>query len=119
MNGRGNTATGTTGGHDAVKDPVYQDVQCESCHGPGLEHVEGVGQGNLVRPLASLSMTGAGNCSDYYGVRAIVESPAAEPLGELIIWIHDGFLAGLEYAWYTDEPPNSLPEPTRVRTFER
>ena len=66
VNGRGNVATGTTGGHDAVKDPVYQDVQCESCHGPGLEHVEGVAQGNLVRPLASLSMTGAGNCSDCH-----------------------------------------------------
>lgn len=50
------------------------------------------------------------------GVRAIVESPTAEPLGELIIWIHDGFLSGLEYAWYTDEPPDSFPDPTRIRT---
>ena len=52
-NGRGNAAVGTTAGWDGVKSDVYHDVQCESCHGAGLQHVEGVGQGNLVRPLAN------------------------------------------------------------------
>lgn len=66
VNGRGNVASGTTAGHDAVEDEVYFDVQCESCHGPGLEHVEGVGQGSLVRPLAKLSMDGTGNCGDCH-----------------------------------------------------
>jgi len=65
-NGRGNAAAGTTAGWDGVKDPVYHDVQCESCHGQGLEHVEGVGQGNLVRPLAELGVNGTGNCSDCH-----------------------------------------------------
>src|SRR5215212_6065283 len=32
-------ATGTPAGWDAVKDPAYHDVQCESCHGPGFDHV--------------------------------------------------------------------------------
>jgi predicted CXXCH cytochrome family protein len=66
VNGNGNLAVGTAGGHDAVKDEVYYDVQCESCHGPGLEHVEGVGQGQLVRPLAKISMDGTGNCGDCH-----------------------------------------------------
>ena len=66
VNGRGNAAAGTTAGWDGAKDPVYHDVQCESCHGAGLEHVEGVGQGNLVRPLAELGMNGTGNCGDCH-----------------------------------------------------
>jgi predicted CXXCH cytochrome family protein len=66
VNGKGNDMVGTTAGHDAVKTTTYQDVQCESCHGPGLDHVEGVGQGTLIRPLAKISMTTAGNCGDCH-----------------------------------------------------
>jgi predicted CXXCH cytochrome family protein len=67
VTGNGNKATGTPAGHDAVKTSVYYDVQCESCHGPGLAHVESVGQGNITdRPLAKVSMTGAGNCGDCH-----------------------------------------------------
>jgi len=66
VTGNGNIASGTVAGHDAVKDAVYYDVQCESCHGPGLQHVEGVGQGSLVRPLAKISMAGTGDCGDCH-----------------------------------------------------
>jgi hypothetical protein len=31
--------------------------------------------------------------------------------GEIIIWIKDGHLSGLEYAWITDEPPTRWPRP--------
>ncbi len=66
VTGNGNKASGTTAGHDAVKEATYYDVQCESCHGPGLEHVEGVGQANLIRPLARIGMTGPGDCGDCH-----------------------------------------------------
>jgi len=51
----GNVATGTVG-HDKVQDETYYDVQCESCHGPGLAHVEGVNAGTVVKPLASMGV---------------------------------------------------------------
>lgn len=66
LTGMGNTASGQTAGYDAVAHPTYRDVQCESCHGPGLPHVEGVGQGTIIRPLAKLTVTGSGNCGDCH-----------------------------------------------------
>lgn len=66
VTGKGNTANGMVAGYDKVAHPTYRDVQCESCHGPGLAHVEGVGQGNLVRPLAKVSMSGTGTCGDCH-----------------------------------------------------
>ena len=66
VNGNGNKTKGLIAGYAAVKDSVYYDVQCESCHGPGLQHVEGVGQANLIRPLARISMSDSGNCGDCH-----------------------------------------------------
>ena len=66
VTGKGNAAAASVAGHDGVKSSTYWDVQCESCHGAGLQHVEGVGQGTLIRPLASVSMTGTGNCGDCH-----------------------------------------------------
>src|SRR5512139_287073 len=55
VNERGNSASGTTG-WDKVQDSTYQDVQCESCHGPGQAHVEGVNAGTVIKPLPLLGI---------------------------------------------------------------
>ena len=59
----GNQAT-TDGGYVATREERYEDVQCESCHGPGLTHVT---LPDASQPLASLSVsadltTGCGEC---------------------------------------------------------
>ncbi|MEU2038790.1 hypothetical protein [Nocardia niwae] len=37
-----------------------------------------------------------------------------EPIGEIMLWVENGWLSAIEYAWYTDERPHALPEPGRI-----
>ncbi|TFG64176.1 MAG: hypothetical protein E4H28_05505, partial [Gemmatimonadales bacterium] len=59
----GNAAEGDVG-WVATADPRYQDVQCESCHGPGAGHI---GNPEAFQPLASIKVdldleNGCGEC---------------------------------------------------------
>ena len=47
----GNVAEGP-GGYAATQDPRYHNVQCESCHGPGLTHIQNPGQSQPHAPIA-------------------------------------------------------------------
>jgi predicted CXXCH cytochrome family protein len=51
QNGNTFAAMGKPGGWNAVPDSVYHNVQCESCHGPGVTHVTNPNSTNI--PLAS------------------------------------------------------------------
>jgi hypothetical protein len=42
-------------------------------------------------------------------VSTMVIASELEAIGEIIIWVKEGRLDGLEYAWYTDSPPDHLP----------
>lgn len=54
------------------------------------------------------------NCSDGpFPARAFV-SNGSDYQGEIIIWITDGHLSGLEYAWVTDQPPTRWPRPDEL-----
>jgi predicted CXXCH cytochrome family protein len=60
----GNSAT-ALGGFLATRDKRYEDVQCESCHGPGLVHAGAPSNANVPQaPLAAgtLLSTGCGEC---------------------------------------------------------
>ncbi|MEU3977530.1 hypothetical protein [Streptomyces bacillaris] len=47
-------------------------------------------------------------------VTCVTVGESGELIGEIIIWTEAGLLSGLEYAWYGDEPPTSLPEKDRI-----
>lgn len=55
-------------GYNAVADERYHDVQCESCHGPGLDHVTAPADANI--PLAAievgLDLTAAVGCGECH-----------------------------------------------------
>ena len=65
VNNLGNAVTDTAVGYRSTHDARYQDVQCESCHGPGLTHASSPTSAN--RPLASIkadtnATNGCGEC---------------------------------------------------------
>ena len=48
-------------------------------------------------------------------IRAFAFDSSHEYTGEFILWLTDGHLSQLEYAWVTDETPRSLPDPCRIQ----
>jgi hypothetical protein len=48
-------------------------------------------------------------------VRAIVVGNRGDAVGELLVWVDAGRLDALEYAWYTDDPPDELPSPAQIQ----
>ena len=55
-------------GHEATGEEKYYDVQCEACHGPGLEHVQNPKEATV--PLAPLNVgadaTATGGCGECH-----------------------------------------------------
>jgi len=82
----GNTAT-DAGGFNSAPNARYHDVQCESCHGPGLNHVQNPDAGQPLANIAiGLDLTfGCGEChqGNHHGfVNDWLQSNHAEPWGE-------------------------------------
>ncbi|GHJ48752.1 hypothetical protein Cs7R123_60940 [Catellatospora sp. TT07R-123] len=52
-------------------------------------------------------------------VDAAVTGPDGEFAGELLLWLQDGRLAALEYAWVTDDAPTALPAVSEITVTAR
>lgn len=52
-------------------------------------------------------------------VSGLVYDSSQEYTGEFIVWLSNGYLSGLEYAWITDEKPDELPDPGGIQVFVR
>jgi hypothetical protein len=66
---KGNAVAGPAG-WDVVQDTAYHDVQCESCHGPGLDHVEAPDAPGSASnpPLAHVGVLGPSGAGDSASV---------------------------------------------------
>jgi predicted CXXCH cytochrome family protein len=92
VNELGNVVT-ESAGYNSTHDARYQDVQCESCHGPGLDHASAP---DNTQPIASMAIsqnppTGCAEC--HNGVHhPFVEEWAQSKHGE----VEPHVLQGLE-----------------------
>ena len=50
--------------------------------------------------------------------RAFVTGECGEVTGEILIWVEQGYLSGLELAWFTEEAPAEWPTPEQVQLEE-
>lgn len=69
----------------------------------------------------SIDLSTDGECAPaeipdgVFPARSIVIDDGGHPIGSLLIWVESGMLSALEYAWYSDEPPTSLPDPAMIK----
>lgn len=48
-------------------------------------------------------------------VRMFVRDPdTATYQGEILVWVANGYLSAVEYAWFSEGPPSELPPPERL-----
>ncbi|MDQ1742659.1 MAG: hypothetical protein QOE23_998, partial [Pseudonocardiales bacterium] len=50
---------------------------------------------------------------------AVVSDPDGTSVGELLVWVENGYLDTLEFAWWSDDPPERLPSPECVRVARK
>jgi len=50
----------------------------------------------------------------FPGIVEVVD-PTGASLGTLLVWLKNGYLSALEYAWTSDETPVRLPRLERLR----
>jgi hypothetical protein len=80
--------------------------------GPLLGDLDGALVANETQWILDVKVSNTGEGADLpngpFPAQAFVPN-SAEYQGEVIIWITDGHVSGLEYAWVSDDPPTRWP----------
>jgi predicted CXXCH cytochrome family protein len=77
VNELGNTITAAAG-YSATGEARYHDVQCESCHGPGLTHVTNPLEANAPLPPLDVALDLSKGCAECHNVNSGSHSAFAE-----------------------------------------
>jgi hypothetical protein len=62
----------------------------------------------------SVAPRSAFECGPVPGSAWVVADDGS-PIGTLLVWVDDGYISALEYAWVTDNEPTQLPEVGQIR----
>jgi hypothetical protein len=93
------------------------DALIEGLDGALIEDLDAALASNSAPCILDVKASGTGEGAKFpdgpFPARAFVPSSAAYQ-GEIIIWLTDGHVSGLEYAWITDEPPTRWPRPDEM-----
>ncbi|WP_063052513.1 hypothetical protein [Nocardia arthritidis] len=73
----------------------------------------GVGSPSVDLAVRPGAMQASGSPGGIFASGAVADRNGA-PIGEVMLWVENGWLSGIEYAWYTNERPPALPEPGHI-----
>lgn len=68
----------------------------------------------VTRPVSASAFT-----EGQIPLSAVVSDTVGRTIGELLVWVESGELNALEFAWWTDDPPDQLPAPDHVRVARK
>jgi hypothetical protein len=73
--------------------------------------------------MLDLRVTGPTSASAFTDgpipLSVMVLDSADVTFGELLIWVNGGYLSSLEFAWWSDDPPDQLPSLDHVRVARK
>jgi hypothetical protein len=107
-------------GVSAVQALVRHVIQGARVPGIGELMAQADQLGSIVGPVTMLQLGVLGGAprSRYPNGPVQIDAEVLDAdgvsVGELLVWVEDGYLATLEFAWWTDEPPTALPALDRV-----
>ncbi|WP_406276609.1 hypothetical protein OH799_06105 [Nocardia sp. NBC_00881] len=73
----------------------------------------GVGSPSVDLAVRPGAVQASGSPNGIFASGAVTDRNGS-PIGEVILWVENGWLSGIEYAWHTDERPHALPEPGQI-----